>query len=284
MNRLLILTGVSGSGKSTVIKSLEDIDFYCIDNLPPKLIPTFIDLCSSSEKTFSDVAIVVDIRIPERNLLGNLDQVIDQIRGKAKKVEVVFLDSSDEVLIRRFKETRRRHPLAADGNIIEGIKKEREILANLKEISDLTVDTSEFNPHQLRDFIQGRFSSRKRKLILNFISFGFKHEYPLDADIIMDVRFIPNPNFIPELKNLDGNDKKVIDYVLTNKITREFIARFEELLNFLIPNYIKEGKTYLTVAVGCTGGRHRSVVIINELGNKFKKYNPITRHRDIFKY
>ena len=209
MNRIIILTGLSGSGKSTTVKSLEDIDFYCIDNLPPKLIPTFIDLCSSSEKTFRDVAIVVDIRIPDWNVLTKIDQVIDQIRDKAKKIDVVFLDSSDEVLLRRFKETRRRHPLAPEGNIIEGIKKEREILSKLKEISDLTVDTSDFNPHQLRDFIQTRFSRHRREIVLNFVSFGFKHDYPLDADIVMDVRFLPNPNFIPGLKALDGNDKKV---------------------------------------------------------------------------
>lgn len=283
MKRVLILTGVSGSGKSTAIKALEDIEFYCVDNLPPTLIPQFIDLCLYSEKTIDNVAVVIDIRIPDRSILRDMDNIINEVKNKDIKVELLFLDSSDNVLLRRFKETRRRHLLAVDGDILDGIRQERELLSNLRNIADMTVDTSDFNPHELRAYIQNRFSTGVRDLSLNFLSFGFKHGAPLEADIIIDVRFLPNPNFVPELKTLDGNNKKVEDYVLKNITTSIFIDKFGELLDFLIPQYKAEGKTYLNIAIGCTGGKHRSVVIINKLSDKFRKYNPTKKHRDISK-
>lgn len=283
MNRVLILTGVSGSGKSSAVKALEDIDFYCVDNLPPMLIPSFIDLCAKSKKQVSEVAVVVDIRIPDRDVLRDLDNIVDEIRDKAEEVKILFLDSSDNVLIRRFKETRRRHLLAENGDVLEGIRREREILSNLRNIADISLDTSDFNPHQLREFVQSRFGGKSTGLSLNFVSFGFRHGQPLDADIIMDVRFLPNPNFIETLKKLDGNNKKVKDYVLSNDITVSFIDKFTGLLEFLIPQYQSEGKSYLNIAIGCTGGRHRSVVIINEIAEKFGIYHPGKKHRDINK-
>lgn len=281
MNHILILTGVSGSGKSTAVKALEDIDFYCVDNLPPALIPDFIELCVNSGEKIDNIAIVIDIRIPDKAVLKEFDRIIEQIKEKSLSVKLLFLDSDDDVLLRRFKETRRRHLLAPHGDIREGIKKERELLSGLKSLADISVDTSGFNPHQLREHIQNRFSNKARELTLNFISFGFKYGIPIDADILIDVRFIPNPNFVEELRNLDGENKKVKDYVLENKTTERFLDSFGELLDFLIPKYREEGKAYLNIAIGCTGGRHRSVAIINRLAEMFRRYNPSTKHRDI---
>lgn len=281
MNHILILTGVSGSGKSTAVKALEDIDFYCVDNLPPALIPDFIELCVNSGEEIYNIAIVIDIRIPDKTILKEFDRIIEQIKEKSLTVKLLFLDSDDDVLLRRFKETRRRHLLAPHGDIREGIKRERKLLSGLKSLADISVDTSGFNPHQLREYIQNRFSNKARDLTLNFISFGFKYGIPIDADILIDVRFLPNPNFIEELSKLDGNDKKVKDYVLENKSTGHFIKIFGDLLDFLIPKYTEEGKTYLNIAIGCTGGRHRSVAIINRLAEMFGRYSPSTKHRDI---
>lgn len=281
MNHILILTGVSGSGKSTAVKALEDIDFYCVDNLPPALIPDFIELCVNSGEKIDNIAIVIDIRIPDKTVLKEFDRIIEQTKEKSLSVKLLFLDSDDDVLLRRFKETRRRHLLAPHGDIREGIKRERELLSGLKSLADISVDTSGFNPHQLREHIQNRFSNKARDLTLNFISFGFKYGIPIDADILIDVRFLPNPNFVEELRNLDGDNKKVKDYVLENKSTERFIKSFGDLLDFLIPKYREEGKSYLNIAIGCTGGRHRSVAIINRLAEMFRRYNPSTKHRDI---
>lgn len=281
MNLVLILSGLSGSGKTTAIKALEDINFFCVDNLPPELIPTFVDLCIKSEKPISNIAVVVDIRIGNTDELSNINKIIGQLRCNDLNVELLFLDSSDNVLLNRFKETRRKHPLAATGDVLEGIVKEREILSDIKKSSDFLLDTSGFTPHKLREYIQQRYGEKEKDLLLTFLSFGFKYGIPVDADIIMDVRFLPNPNFVPDLKNLDGCNDKIRDYVLSYRETSQFLEKFVDLINFLIPEYIREGKSYLNIAVGCTGGRHRSVVIIELLSQKYSNYNPRKMHRDI---
>lgn len=281
MNEILILSGVSGSGKSTAVKALEDIDYYCVDNLPPALIKDFVDLYLDSEDIIGKVAIVIDIRIPDREVLKKFDTILREIRSRSLKVNLLFLDSDDRVLIRRFKETRRRHLLAKNGDITNAIAEERELLSELKGLADITVDTTDFNPHELRDFIQNKFGTGLRDLSLNFVSFGFKYGAPVDADLIIDIRFLPNPNYIQELKNLDGNNKKVEDYVLESRDTGEFMNKLADLLEFLLPRYKDEGKSYLNIAVGCTGGKHRSVVIINRLAERFSSYNPSVKHRDI---
>lgn len=281
MNEILILSGVSGSGKSTAVKALEDIDYYCVDNLPPALIKDFIDLYLDTEDIIGKVAIVIDIRIPDREVLKKFDTILREIKTRSLKVNLLFLDSDDRVLIRRFKETRRRHLLAKNGDITNAIAEERELLSELKGLADITVDTTDFNPHELRDFIQNKFGTGLRDLSLNFVSFGFKYGAPVDADLIIDIRFLPNPNYIPELKNLDGNSKKVEDYVQESRDTVEFMNKLADLLEFLLPRYKDEGKSYLNIAVGCTGGKHRSVVIINRLAERFSSYNPSVKHRDI---
>ncbi len=283
MDHIIILSGISGSGKSTAIKALEDIGFFCVDNLSPVLIPTFIDLCSSSEKEINDVAIVVDIRALDIQRLANLDPILNQIKDKTKKVELVFLDSSDQTIIKRFKETRRKHPIESNGNIEDSIKKEREILARIKDRADTIIDTTDFTPHQLREFIQNVFGNRKPTLSINLYAFGFKYGLPADADIVMDVRFLPNPHFVEGLKDLTGNDFKVRNYLLSHQVTLEFLERFKDFIKFLIPRYKKEGKVYLNIAIGCTGGKHRSVAIVNELAEALKEYYPSVRYRDITK-
>jgi UPF0042 nucleotide-binding protein len=199
-------------------------------------------------------------------------------------VELLFLESSDEVLVKRYKETRRKHPLSADGNILEGISQEREILTKVKNIADHVIDTSSFNVHQLREIVQDLFGkTAARKISLNFLSFGYKYGFPYDADLVLDVRFLPSPHFIEGLRDLNGLDKEVRDFVFEHEDTREFIEKVVDFLEFLIPRYEKEGKSYLTVAIGCTGGKHRSVVIANEIEERFKNLSPNVWHRDISK-
>lgn len=282
--QIIILSGVSGSGKSTAIKAMEDIDFFCVDNLPPKLIPTFIDLCSNSDKEISKVALVIDIRIPDTKILEKFSEVIEEIKSKASNVEIIFLESSNQALVKRYKETRRKHPLSQNGNILDGIKEEREILSHIKKISDHEIDTSEYNVHQLKEKIQNIFrTNSNQRVSLNFLSFGFKHGYPLDADLVFDVRFLPNPYFVESLKDLDGTNQEIKDFVLSSDDSKIFIEKVLDLLNFLIPKFKKEGKSYINMAIGCTGGKHRSVAIANEIAQKFTDFSPSVRHRDIEK-
>lgn len=282
--QVIILSGLSGSGKSTAIKALEDIGFFCVDNIPPELIPTFLDLCTNSDKEITDVAVVIDARIQETSIFENFSGFINQLESKVSKVDLIFLESTNESLINRYKETRRKHPLSEDGNILNGIDKERKILSKLKEISNYIIDTSNYNVHQLRDHIQGIYAdSNPKSISLSFQSFGYKHGHPIEADIIFDVRFLPNPYFVESLKNLDGNDNKIKEFVLTNKDANLFVEKTVDLLTFLIPKYKKEGKSYLNIAIGCTGGKHRSVSISNELAERFDSLNPSIRHRDINK-
>ena len=281
---IIILSGLSGSGKSTAVKALEDLGFFCVDNLPTVLIPNFLDLCLNSELTLKKIALVVDIRIQETSTLENFSDFISGLRNKYDKIKLLFLDSRDEVLIKRYKETRRRHPLSENGNIIESISIERRILESVKAISDFTIDTSEYNVHELREHINNILGDKdKDKISLNISSFGFKHGSPIDADMIIDARFLPNPFFVDELKPLNGNDEVIREYVLSSSESKEFIEKLSDLLIFLIPKYKKEGKPYLSLAIGCTGGKHRSVVISNELAKIFKEFEPTVKHRDIDK-
>ncbi len=282
MTSIVIISGLSGSGKSTAVNALEDMDYYCVDNIPPTLLPTFIELCKNSEKEISKVALGIDIR--ERVSFDSAPRVIKEFKENGYPVDMIFLESSDSTLLKRYKETRRKHPLSNDGNISEGITKERKMLEALKELSNYTIDTSELNVHQLSEIIKNKFKEEgSRNILLNIISFGFKHGIPNDADMIFDVRFLPNPHFVESLKNLNGTDKEVLDYIMEKEQSIEFIEKMTEFLDYLIPNYEKEGKAYLTIAIGCTGGKHRSVAITDKVAEHFKDLSPLTRHRDISK-
>jgi RNase adapter protein RapZ len=282
MTSIVIISGLSGSGKSTAVNALEDIGYYCVDNIPPTLLPTFIELCKNSEKEISKVALGIDIR--ERVSFDSTPSVIREFKEKGYPVDMIFLESSDSTLLKRYKETRRKHPLSNDGNISEGITKERKMLEELKELSNYTIDTSELNVHQLSEIIKNKFKEEgSQNILLNIISFGFKHGIPNDADMIFDVRFLPNPHFVESLKNLNGTDKEVLDYIMEKEQSIEFIEKMTEFLDYLIPNYEKEGKAYLTIAIGCTGGKHRSVAITDKMAEHFKDLSPLTRHRDISK-
>jgi len=278
---LVFISGLSGSGKSTAVNVLEDLGYYCVDNIPPTLLPTFIELCENSDKEINKVALVIDIR--EGIFFDRAPGVIKEFKQRGYPVDIIFLESSDTTLVKRYKETRRKHPLSSNGNILEGISKERDMLEELKDLSNYKIDTSELNVHQLRDIIRNKFDkSNTQNILVNIISFGFKHGIPYDADMIFDVRFLPNPHFVEKLKHLNGMDSEVLNFVLGNEESIKFIEKLTEFLEFLIPNYEKEGKSYLTIAIGCTGGKHRSVVIANKIAEHFDYLTPITRHRDIY--
>lgn len=283
--KIVIITGLSGSGKSTAIRALEDLGFFCVDNLPPILLPKFIELCKVSSGEFSRVAMVMDVR--ERAFLKEYPSVFKELREKGQEIKILFLESSNEVLVKRFKETRRQHPLAKKGSVIDGINEERDKLSDLRMIASEIIDSSSFSIHQLRELIIQIFSRfpHERRMSTILTSFGYKFGIPYDVDLVMDVRFLPNPFFVSELRNFTGNDDRVYNYVMKNEIAESFQKKFFTLINFLIPHYEKEGKTYLNIAVGCTGGQHRSVAVINSL-EKFlskKKYQIRVIHRDLGK-
>jgi UPF0042 nucleotide-binding protein len=285
--RVVLISGLSGSGKTTAIKALEDMGFYCVDNLPIVLFPKFVELCSQSVGEITKAALVVDIRGKE--FLEGSRPIIQQLRGEGYLIEILFLESTDEILVRRYRETRRQHPLAIGGSVPDGIQSEREGLRVMRDMADKVIDTSEFNVHELQDEIRQYFSneSRLRKMTVTLLSFGYSYGIPHEADLLVDVRFLANPYFIEELKRLTGEDPRVSEYVLKWDETREFLRRFQELAEYLIPLYKKEGKTYLTIAIGCTGGRHRSIVVANTveayLRENLKGGDLILRttHRDI---
>lgn len=283
--KIVIITGLSGSGKSTAIRALEDLGFFCVDNLPPVLLPKFIELCKVSSGEFSRVAMVMDVR--ERAFLKEYPGIFKELREKGQEIKILFLESSDDVLVRRFKETRRQHPLAKKGSVIDGINEERDKLSDLRMIASEIIDSSSFTIHQLRELIIQIFSRfpHERRITTILTSFGYKFGIPSDVDLLMDVRFLPNPFFVSELRNFTGNDDKVYNYVMKNEIAESFQKKFSTLISFLIPHYEKEGKTYLNIGVGCTGGQHRSVAVINSL-EKFlskKKYQIRVIHRDLGK-
>ena len=279
---LVIVSGLSGSGKSSAINILEDLGYYCVDNLPPQLISTFLNLCKKSSTKIEKVALGIDIR--EGEFLNNIHDEVKILKKSGNKIEYLFLDASDQTLIKRYKESRRIHPLAPKGNLLEGIKKERLALKKIRENSAHIIDTSKLYVHQLKQIIKDIFGkSQKEKLILNFSSFGYKFGIPSDPDIMNDVRFLPNPHFNEKIKKFNGLDLKIKKFVLNGTVSRVFLDKLIDFLDFLFDKYILEGKSYLTVAIGCTGGKHRSVVIVEELGKRFKKLNPNISHRDINK-
>ncbi len=283
--QFVILTGMSGAGKSLVLKFLEDIDFFCVDNLPPSLIPKFVELCKMPEVEIEKVALGIDIR--GGKLFNDLLSCVSEIQNENHKISILFLDASDETLLKRFKESRRNHPLARGERLINGIMRERELLRDVKRKADYIIDTSYILTRQLKEKINDIFVENKNfeSLMITVLSFGFKYGIPSDSDLVFDVRFIPNPFYIAELKSLTGNDFKVRDYVMEWEESRQFIKKLEDMVSFLIPCYIKEGKNQLVISIGCTGGKHRSVTLANELFGLLQKYghSVIINHRDIDK-
>lgn len=283
--RIVIVTGLSGSGKSTALRALEDIGFFCVDNLPVVLLPKFLEMQTEAGSEISKVAFVMDIR--ERSFLDRYMETFEQLKAKGYRVEIVFLDASNEALLRRFSETRRAHPLCEKGTVMEGITLERERLSKLKKMADKVIDTSSFNVHQLKDVIHRYFmtSPADKRLVINLTSFGYRYGLPPDADVVLDVRFLPNPYFVEDLKNVDGNDPKVEEYVTGWNESVTFLQELFKLMEFLIPLYEKEGKSSLNIALGCTGGKHRSVVMANKLRGFFSGRNFLVnvQHRDIYR-
>jgi len=280
--RVVVVTGLSGSGKSTAIRSLEDLGFYCIDNLPVALVPRFVELWESSREEVTRVALGIDVR--ERRLLAEFPRVSAELRQSGVDVEVVYLEASDDVLVRRFSETRRPHPAAEGGTLADGIRREREKLRPLREVADRVVDTSAFTVHELRTALRDLVDRPAGgTMSVSLVSFGYKYGLPSDAGLAIDCRFLPNPFFVEELRHRTGMDSAVAEYVLARDETEEFLRRLTELLDFALPRYQREGKSYLTVALGCTGGRHRSVVLVEELRRRLgdRGHAVRIRHRDI---
>ena len=279
--RVILISGLSGSGKTTAIKALEDIGFYCVDNLPILLVPKFIELCEQSGGKISKVAVVEDIRgtasYPNwrqkaetqggKDFLEDSRRILQNLQREGYPIEILFLDSSDAVLMRRFSETRREHPLAVGGSIRDGIRLERERLQGIRDMANEVIDTSYFNVHQLKEKIQeyAQQGSHASQMTLTLLSFGYSFGIPYEADLLFDVRFLPNPYFVEELKRLRGDNPKVAEYVLQWEEAKEFLNRVQDFIRFLFPLYMRERKTHLTIAVGCTGGRHRSIVIANRV-------------------
>ena len=278
---LVIVTGLSGSGKLSALKAFEDMGFYAVDNLPVELLPSFAELVSQSVE-ITRAALVVDAR--EGRGLERFPSILKAIRRKLS-VKVVYLEASRPALLRRFSETRRPHPLGQDDTVTEAIDAEERLFQPVRKAADVVVDTTNFNVHELRAYIQNQFRSGSHgdALLVSATSFGYKHGVPLEADLVFDVRFLPNPHFVPEFRSLTGRDKKVVAYLNKFPQTREFLKRVTDLLLFLLPYYIHEGKSYLTIAFGCTGGQHRSVMIAEEIRRRLaeKGYHVKTAHRDM---
>lgn len=283
--RFVIVTGLSGAGKSLAIKYLEDLGFFCVDNLPPSLIPKFAEICFQSRSKIEQIALVTDIRGGE--LFKDLIPALTELKAAGFSYEILFLEASDKVLIKRFKESRRMHPLAHEGRLIRGINEERTILQEIKARADHIIDTSNITPKQFKEEIINIFVEGKafKGIIINIISFGFKYGIPLECDLVFDVRFIANPYYVESMRRFTGLDENVKDFVLKAPETVEFISKLTDMLNFLIPNYVREGKSQLVIGIGCTGGKHRSVAIADKLyhiltGNGQRV---IIDHRDIEK-
>lgn len=285
--QLLIVTGLSGAGKTLAVQSLEDLGFYCVDNLPPSFIPKFAQLCVQSSGKIQRVALVVDVR--GREFFSSLFAALDQLDEQQYLYEILFLEASDNTLVRRFKESRRRHPLSIEGSVLAGITEERERLAKLKARANIIIDTSGLSPSLFKQEIKKRFSSNNKQknpnMTISLTSFGYKYGVPIDADLLMDVRFLPNPFYEEELRLLTGTSKEVQEYVLNSNGAKEFLEKYSELIMFLLPKYIGEGKAHLVIGMGCTGGQHRSVTMACKLGEILtaKGYEVVVRHRDASK-
>lgn len=283
--RFVIVTGMSGAGKSTVLRFLEDINFFCVDNLPPALIPKFAELCYEQGGEIDKVAMGIDIR--GGKLFSDLFSVLSTLQGLGYDYEILFLDAAEKTLIKRYKESRRSHPLSKGGSIAEGIAKERQMLEEVKKKATYIIETSHILTRELKEQINKIFLENQKfeSLIITVCSFGFKYGIPVDSDLVFDVRFLPNPFYIQELKELTGNDAPVYDYVMSFEESNIFLNKLTDMLEFLIPQYIKEGKNQLIISIGCTGGKHRSVTLANALYKKLyeKNHNILLNHNDIEK-
>jgi len=282
--RFVIVTGLSGAGKTQATRTLEDLGYFCVDNLPPKLISKFAEVCTQSSGNIEKVALVIDIR--GGIFFDDFFEALNYLKQNEFKYEILFLEATDEVLIKRFKETRRSHPLSPDGRVLTGITQEREKLREVKNVADFIIDTSKYEIRHLREKINETYGNNthpEKQLSITVLSFGFKYGIPVDSDLVFDVRFIPNPFYIPELKQYSGNDEPVKEYVLKQQETITFVEKLVDMLKYLIPNYNKEGKRQLIISIGCTGGRHRSVAIANEVYERLNKenYNSKIEHRDV---
>jgi RNase adapter protein RapZ len=284
--RLNIITGLSGSGKRTVMKAFEDLGFFCVDNLPIVLVPKFVELCRRTHD-IEQAALVIDAR--ERRFLTQFPPMFDELKNQPDlEISLIFLEASDESLLRRFSETRRPHPLVeTTNNLLEAIRAEKKLLEPIRDLADLIVDTSNHTVHTLRNYFVDEFSTSGAELdmLLTFISFGYKHGMPHALDLLFDVRFLPNPHFVPDLKPLTGRHNEVIEFMMKHEEVGETIERFSDMLLYLVPRYKREGRSYLTIGIGCTGGQHRSVMVAEALCERLRKdgYKSHTTHRDIAK-
>ncbi len=282
--RFVIVTGMSGSGKRTAMKMLEDVGFYCVDNLPVPLIEKFVELITAPRSEINKVALGLDVRADQP--FGDVEKLLEGMKKNNYIFEILFLEASDAVLLKRYKETRRLHPLSPDGRVEEGIRKEREILKGIRDKADYVIDTSSLLTRELKEEVDRIFVNNEEynSLIVSVMSFGFKNGIPTDADLVFDVRFLPNPFYIDELKHKTGNDKEVQQYVMRFPESETFMTKLVDMLDFLIPNYVKEGKHQLVIGIGCTGGKHRSVTLANELYARMKdhgNYGIKLYHRDV---
>jgi RNase adapter protein RapZ len=281
--QFVVITGLSGSGKGSVLKAFEDLGYYCVDNLPIGLIPKFAELCQLPDSRIERAAVVADIR--EGEALSQLPAMYQSLDRTQTKVSLVFLESTDHALMRRFGETRRPHPMGRDLPVREGIRLERLLLKPMRKLADVVIDTTRMNVHELRDFVQLRFGEMKARaaIFISVISFGFRFGVPPDAELVFDVRFLPNPNYVPRLKNKTGRDSAVQKFIDSYPQTQEFMDRLKDFLVYLLPHYIREGKSYLTIAIGCTGGRHRSVALAERTASVLaaEGYRTKIAHRDI---
>jgi UPF0042 nucleotide-binding protein len=283
---IFIITGLSGSGKSCAIAALEDTGFYCVDNMPVALLPKFVELPIENDPQIAGLAFVMDLR--EKGFLSMYSSIFESLKEKGYKLKILFLEADENILLERYSQTRRHHPLSQGKSLLEGIRLEKEQLTNLKTAADEIINTSDFNVHKLKSVIRNIAIQSKdfAPMSINILSFGFKYGVPSDVSLVMDVRFLTNPHFVPDLKPLDGKAEKVQNFVLNNDDTRTFLKKYLDFLDYLIPLYEKEGKAYLTIGIGCTGGRHRSVVIAETISNHIKKPQRkiMVTHRDIFLY
>lgn len=282
--RFVIVTGMSGGGKSTALKMLEDAGFYCVDNLPISLMEKFAELISTPNSEISKVALGLDVRTDQS--FEDATRIVTQLKQKGYAFEILFMDADENVLIKRYKETRRVHPLALEGRVEEGVRREREVLKNIRHSADYVIDTTNLLTRELKEELERIFveNGEYNSLMVTVMSFGFKYGIPVDADLVFDVRFLPNPFYIEELKYKTGNDREIQEFVMGNEEAESFMEKLTDMIHFLIPNYVKEGKYRLVVAIGCTGGKHRSVTLANELYKRMKdkgNYGMKLYHRDI---
>jgi len=279
--RIVFISGLSGSGKSTAMAALEDLSFYCVDNLPVQLVPQFLGLCTQASSPIDKIALALDAR--EKHFLSRFPELVDELRRQDADVEVIFLDCSDEVLERRYRETRRVHPLSPEGSVRAGIDRERQLLSEVTSLADLKLDTTALNVHQLKEAIFRHVSGATRRTVVNLVSFGFRYGTPGSVELLFDVRFLPNPYFEETLRPGSGRDQTIVDFVLGTERGHDFFQRLEGFVEYLLPLYDEEGKAYVTIGIGCTGGRHRSVAIAEAMAERLRALGREVglHHRDV---